>query len=49
MAIAWLAISKAVNQLNEPVAASPMLLKEQASAFDGTALFTTVDLNQCYS
>ena len=39
---------KAVNQQSEPVAAPPMLLEEQASAFAGAALFGTVDLNQGY-
>ena len=39
---------KAVNQQSEPVAAPPMLLEEQASAFAGAALFMTVDLNQGY-
>ena len=39
---------KAVNQQSEPVAAPPMLLEDQASAFAGAALFMTVDLNQGY-
>ena len=39
---------KAVNQQSEPVAASPILLEEQASAFAGVALFMAVDLNQGY-
>ena len=39
---------KAFNQQNEPVAAPPMFLEEQASAFAGAALFMTVDLNQGY-
>ena len=37
---------KAVNQQSVPVAAPPMLLEEQTSAFAGAALFMTVDLNQ---
>ena len=39
---------KAAHQQSEPVAAPPMLLGEQASAFAGAALFTTVDPNQGY-
>ena len=39
---------KAINQPSGPVAAPPMLLEEQASAFAGAALFMTVDLNQGY-
>ena len=39
---------KAVHQQSEPVAAPPMILEEQASAFAGAALFMTVDLNQGY-
>ena len=35
---------KTVNQQSEPVAALPMRLEEQASAFAGAALFM-VDLN----
>ena len=39
---------KPVNRQSEPVAAPPVLLEEQASAFAGAALLMTVDLNQGY-
>ena len=39
---------KAVNLQSVSVAAPPMFLEEQTSAFAGAALFMTVDLNQGY-